>query len=322
MAESPPTLATLLTDKLRGNADYDGLSDVIGAIARGALAVEEGTRRAALAGVLGYTDEINVQGEIVARLDTLGTETFVNVLRDSGVVAALACEELEEIVHISDDASHPFLAVFDPVDGSSNIDVAVTIGSIFGIYRRTDDSPVTEQTLLRPGREQIAATYVIYGSSTVLVVAISGEVHGFTLDPGSREFILTHENLRIPDACPYYSVNEGNASKWEDGMARAVAELREQYGLRYVGSLVADFHRDLLKGGIFLYPGDKKSPNGKLRLSYEANPLSFVAEQAGGAGSTGTERILDLQPEALHQRTPLVIGNADAVTAVENAIAG
>jgi fructose-1,6-bisphosphatase I len=322
MAQSPPTLATVLEEKSRGNPNYDGLGDVIGAIAKGALAVEQGTRQAALAGVLGYTDEINVQGEIVARLDTLGTETFVQVLRESGVVAALACEELEEMVHISDDASHPFLAVFDPVDGSSNIDVAVTIGSIFGIYRRTDDSPVTEQTLLRPGREQIAATYVIYGSSTVLVIAISGEVHGFTLDPESREFVLTHENLRIPDACPYYSVNEGNASKWEDGMARAVAQLREQYGLRYVGSLVADFHRDLLKGGIFLYPGDKKNPNGKLRLSYEANPLSFVAEQAGGAGSTGTERILDLQPEALHQRTPLVIGNADAVTAVEKAIAG
>ena len=320
MAERPPTLAILLEEKLRGNADYEGLADVIGAIAKGALAVEEGTRQAALAGVLGYTDEINVQGEIVARLDTLGTETFVDVLRESGGVAALACEELEEMVHISDDPSHPFLAVFDPVDGSSNIDVAVTIGSIFGIYRRTDDSPVTEQTLLRPGRDQIAATYVIYGSSTVLVIAISGQVHGFTLDPETREFILTHENLRIPAACPYYSVNEGNASKWEDGMARAVSDLREKCGLRYVGSLVADFHRDLLKGGIFLYPGDKKSPNGKLRLSYEANPLSFVAEQAGGASSSGTERILDLQPGALHQRTPLVIGNADAVTAVEKAI--
>jgi fructose-1,6-bisphosphatase I len=271
-----------LEDKLRGRADYDGLADVIDAIAKGALAVEEETRQATLAGVLGYTDEINVQGEIVARLDSLGTETFVEVLRDSGVVAALACEELEEMVHISDDPSRPFLAVFDPVDGSSNIDVAVTIGSIFGIYRRTDDSPVTEQTLLRPGREQIAAAYVIYGSSTVLVVAIREQVHGFTLNPESREFILTHENLRI---------------------------------------LVADFHRDLLKGGVFLYPGDKKSPSGKLRLSYEANPLSFVAEQAGGAGSSGTQRILDLQPEALHQRTPLVIGNTNAVAAVEKAIA-
>ena len=322
MAERPPTLANFLKSILVGKAEYDGLIDVIGAIAEGALAVEEGTRKAALGGLLGYTDDINVQGEIVARLDNLGTETFVDVLRASGVVAALACEEIEQMVHISDDPSHPFLTVFDPVDGSSNIDVAVTIGSIFGIYRRTDDSPVTEETLLRPGREQIAATYVLYGSSTVLVVAISGAVHGFTLDPESREYLLTHENLRIPTDCPYYSVNEGNASKWEDGVARAVAELREQYGLRYVGSLVADFHRDLLKGGIFLYPGDKKSPSGKLRLSYEANPLSFVAEAAGGAGSTGTGRILDVQPEALHQRTPLVIGNADAVAAVEKAIAG
>ncbi|HJN93178.1 MAG TPA: class 1 fructose-bisphosphatase [Dehalococcoidia bacterium] len=322
MSSGPPLLSAFLNDTLAGNPDYEGLAAVIGAIAHGAIQVEAGTRRAALAGVLGYTDETNVQGEIVARLDTLGTETFVQVLRDCGQVAALACEELEEMVHISNAPGHPFLAVFDPVDGSSNIDVAITIGSIFGIYRRADDADVTEQTFLRPGREQIAATYVIYGSSTVLVFAVEAGVHGFTLDPETREFVLTHEDIRIPEKCSYYSVNEGNAKRWDAGVTRAVSMLREKYSQRYVGSLVADFHRDLLKGGIFLYPGDEKSPSGKLRLSYEANPLSYVAEQAGGAGSTGTGRIMDVVPEALHQRTPLVIGNAAEVAAVEAAIAG
>jgi fructose-1,6-bisphosphatase I len=322
MTQGPPLLDAFLNKILTGNPDYEGLGAVIAAIARGAIQVEAGTRQAALADVLGYTDATNVQGEIVARLDTLGTETFVEVLRESGQVAALACEELEHMVHISDDPGHPFLAVFDPVDGSSNIDVAVTIGSIFGIYRRTDPAEVTEQTFLRPGREQIAATYVIYGSSTVLVFAMEGGVHGFTLDPESRQFVLTHENIRIPEKCSYYSANEGNAKNWDAGVTRAISMLRQKYSQRYVGSLVADFHRDLLKGGIFLYPADAKSPNGKLRLSYEANPLSYVAEQAGGAGSTGSGRILDLVPDALHQRTPLVIGNAADVTAVEAAIAG
>lgn len=321
MADRPPTLSSFLAERLAGDADSEGLADVIDAIARGAQIVEAGTRQAALGGMLGYTDEINVQGEIVARLDTLGTTTFVDALRESGRVGALACEELEEMVHISDDASHQYLAVFDPVDGSSNIDVAVTIGSIFGIYRRTDDSPITEETLLRPGREQVAAVYAIYGSSTVLVLALPGEVHGFTLDPESAEFLLTHEGIRIPESVSCYSVNEGNADRWEPGVAKAVSMLRERYSLRYVGSLVADFHRDLLKGGIFLYPGDVKSPKGKLRLSYEANPLSYVAEQAGGAGSTGEGRIMDVMPEALHQRTPLVIGNADVVAEVEAIIA-
>ncbi|MXX32942.1 MAG: fructose-1,6-bisphosphatase, partial [Chloroflexi bacterium] len=245
-----------------------------------------------------------------------GTDAFVNSLRDCGAVAALACEELEEAVFVSDAADHAYLVLFDPVDGSSNIDVAVTIGSIFAIYRRTDDAAVTDASLLRPGREQCAAVYVVYGSSTVLVVATEGRVDGFTLDPASGEFLHSHDQIRIPAKCAAYSVNEGNQGNWHPEMQAAVAELRSDFGLRYVGSLVADFHRDLLKGGIFLYPGDVKSPAGKLRLGYEANPLCYVAEQAGGAGSTGNERILDVQPEILHQRTPLIVGNADVVQRV------
>ncbi len=294
----------------------DGFLTVVGAIADGARRVDGLTRRAALAGVLGDTGEMNVQGEIVQVLDAAGTDAFVSSLRDCGAVAALACEELEQAVFVSDATDHPYTVLFDPVDGSSNIDVAVTIGSIFAIYKREDDLPLTNASLLRPGREQCGAVYVVYGSSTVLVVATEGRVDGFTLDPESGEFLHSHDDIRIPSKCAAYSVNEGNQGVWHPEMQAAVAELRNAYGLRYVGSLVADFHRDLLKGGIFLYPGDVKSPAGKLRLGYEANPLCYVAEQAGGAGTTGVERILDVQPELLHQRTPLIVGNADVVERV------
>lgn len=310
------TLADVVAQTAPAALVADGFLTVVGAIANGAKRVDGLTRRAALAGVLGDTGEMNVQGEIVQVLDAAGTDAFVSSLRDCGAVAALACEELEDAVFVSDDADHPYLVLFDPVDGSSNIDVAVTIGSIFAIYRRDDDTPVTEASLLRPGREQCAAVYVVYGSSTVLVVATEGRVDGFTLDPTSGEFIHSHDEIRIPAKCAAYSVNEGNQGNWHPGMQAAIAGLRQDYGLRYVGSLVADFHRDLLKGGIFLYPGDIKSPGGKLRLGYEANPLCYVAEQAGGAGSTGVERILDVQPEILHQRTPLIVGNADVVERV------
>ena len=310
------SLADVVRETAPADLIADGFLTVIEAIATGAKQVDSLTRRAALAGVLGTTGETNVQGEIVQVLDAAGTDAFVSSLRDCGAVAALACEELDEAVFVSDAADHPYLVMFDPVDGSSNIDVAVTIGSIFAIFRRTDNSPVDDAALLRPGREQCGAAYVVYGSSTVMVVATSGRVDGFTLDPASGEFLHSHDQIRIPAKCAAYSVNEGNQGAWHPEMQQAVSALRDDYGLRYVGSLVADFHRDLLKGGIFLYPGDVKSPAGKLRLGYEANPLCYVAEQAGGAGSTGTERILDVQPQQLHQRTPLIVGNADVVERV------
>ena len=237
----------------------------------------------------------------------------LDFLRKSGQVAVIGCEELEKPVVVPKGDSGPYMVLMDPLDGSSNIDVAVSIGSIFGIWKHETSEPVTEQSLLRPGNEQVAAAYLVYGSSTVMVVATSDGVHGFTLDPSSGNFYLTHPGIRIPNNCPYYSTNEGNFKSLDEPTQQAISNLREKYSLRYVGSLVADFHRNLLKGGIFLYPSDKSRPDGRLRLMYEANPLSFIAEQAGGSGSTGTHRIMDIMPQQVHQRTPLILGNREEV---------
>ena len=293
----------------RSDEALDGLEIVLTAIAEGARRVHGRIQAAALADVLGATGDTNVHGEAVQKLDAEGSDIFVGVLGKSSRVAAVGSEELEEAVVEGNDARQAFIVQMDPIDGSSNIDVAITVGSIFGIWRRDGTDPPTEATLLRPGDEQVAAAYVIYGPNTVLVVATRGSVNGFTLDIETTRFILTHENIKIPAKCGYYSTNEGNFNRLDGRMQDVVTGLRSDHSLRYVGSLVADFHRNLLKGGIFLYPSDTKSPNGKLRLMYEANPLGFIAEQAGGAASDGEQRILGIQPETLHQRVPLIIGN-------------
>ncbi len=305
-----------------GEASLDGLGSVVGAIAEGARRVHEQVQAASLADVLGATGEINVQGEAVQRLDAVGSDIFVELLSGSGCVAAVGSEEVEDPVVVRDDGTQAYIVQMDPVDGSSNIDVAVTIGSIFGIWRRNPGEPVEGDALLRRGREQTAAAYVVYGSSTVLVAATEGDVNGFTLNASSGDFILTHPEIRFPDRCEYYSTNEGNFGRLDGRTQRAVSRLRDTHSLRYVGSLVADFHRNLLKGGIFLYPGDSKSPQGKLRLMYEANPLGFVAEQAGGAAYSHDRRILDIDPETLHQRTPLILGNRAEVEQTVAIISG
>ncbi len=309
----PRTITSYMSTAWGGDSRYDGLDAVISAIADGAQRVQQKVQAATLADVIGVTGEVNVQGETVQILDTAASDAFVEVFRESGRVAAVGCEEIEDTVVIGDCPWHDYIVQMDPLDGSSNIDVAVSIGSIFGIWRRRADEPVSDASLLRPGNEQVAAAYVVYGSSTVLVVAVENSVQGFTMDPTSRQFALTHPDLQIPDKCSCYSANEGNFKKLDGPTKKAFMALRDTYSLRYVGSLVADFHRNLLKGGIFLYPGDPGSPDGKLRLMYEAFPLGFIAEQAGGAASTGVRRILDIQPERLHQRTPLIIGNMDVV---------
>lgn len=305
-----------------GKEEYLGLDSVIWAIAEGAREVNKIVQAAALADILGTTGEINVQGEIVQLLDTAASDTFVDLLNRSGSVAMVGSEEIADPVIVGQGEENRYIVLTDPLDGSSNIDVAVSIGSIFGVWKREPGEVVMNDSMLRKGSEQIAAVYVVYGSSTVLVVATQGSVQGFTLETSSGAFMLTHQDIKIPEKCPYYSVNEGYYKTWNKGTQRAVTKLRDTFSHRYVGSLVANFHRNLLKGGIFLYPGDKKSPQGKLRLMYEANPLGFIAEQAGGAASSGKGRILDMQPKKLHQRTPLILGNKHQVEDVVLTIKG
>jgi len=318
---TPQTLLEYMSTAWKGTSELEGLAAVIASLASGAQSIQEKVQSATLANIIGTTGEVNVQGEVVQILDEAASNTFVDVLTRSGRVAAIGCEEIEETVVVGDDQEKTYLVQMDPLDGSSNIDVAISIGSIFGIWRRNSDEQLSENTMFRSGKEQVAAAYAVYGSTTMFVVATRGSVQGFTLDPNSREFVLTHPNIVLPDKCPYYSLNEGNFKKLPVTTQAAITKLRDTYSLRYVGSLVADFHRNLLKGGVFLYPGDTESPQGKLRLMYEANPLGYIAEQAGGAASSGTTRILDVIPETLHQRTPLIIGNAAVVDEVASMIA-
>lgn len=293
-------------------------TSLLNQISFAAKLVTSQVRRAGLVNVLGYTGEVNVQGEQVMKLDELANETLITTLARRGHCAAVASEEEDEIKVLSTDKRARYVVMFDPLDGSSNIDVNISIGTIFGVLRRPEDAPVDNSLFLKPGRELAAAGYVIYGSSTMLVLSTGREqgVHGFTYDPSVGEFFLSHENIRIPEKGSTYSINEGNHARWPDQVKRWNAWIKEEsksdgrpYGGRYVGTLVADAHRTLLKGGIFAYPTDSKSPKGKLRLLYEANPFAFLLEAAGGAATNGVERILDIEPKELHQRTSLVLGS-------------
>ena len=316
------TLQEYVAAEWENKGQNPGLGAVIMAIADGSRKVQEQVQQASLADALGTTGETNVQGEIVQRLDEASSNIFVEMLYQSGHVAAIGCEEIENPVIVEGNVADGFIVLMDPLDGSSNIDVAVSIGSIFGIWQKNPGETVNDASLLRKGNEQIAAAYVVYGSSTVLVLATKNNVRGFTLDVSTGSYAVTHPNITIPADCPYYSTNEGNSKVLDEPTKEAIGLLRDKYSQRYVGSLVADFHRNLLKGGIFAYPADINRKSGRLRLMYEANPLGFVAEQAGGAASTGYERILDITPTELHQRTPLILGNKDVVESTVSVISG
>ena len=285
------------------------------AIASGALTIQKQVDRLNIDNHHGTTGKTNVQGEEVQKLDESGNEVFIDSFRKCGQVAMVGSEELEGPEFTGDDHS-PYLVNMDPVDGSSNIDVAVSIGSIFGIWPRNFQSQLNESSLLSKGSNQVAAAYVVYGSSTVMVIASKSGVQSFTLDTSTGMFVLTNQNVVLPSSWKYYSVNYGNWNGFSKNIQGSLIKLQSSYSLRYVGSLVADFHRNLLKGGVFIYPQDENSPNGKLRLMYEANPLSYIIKQAGGVGSSGKEGILDVEPKILHQRTPLILGNSDAVELV------
>lgn len=289
-------------------------------VAFAAKMISNHVNRAGLVDILGGTGEENVQGEMVQKLDQYADDTLVRIVGRGGQVSALGSEERESLVEIERPLQGPYVLLYDPLDGSSNIDVNVSIGTIFSILRRVSDpaGPISMADALQPGFRQVAAGYVIYGSSTMFVYTAGNGVHGFTLDPSVGEFLLSHEDIRTPTRGATLSVNEGHAHKWSPAMREAVASLKTPgRTARYIGSLVADFHRNLLHGGVFLYPPAVDPETGaetpKLRLLYEASPLAMVVEQAGGYASDGVGGILRRQPQALHERVPLYIGSAEDV---------
>lgn len=290
--------------------------------------VNREVNKAGLAEILGETGDTNVQGEKVKKLDVFANDQFIAALKAGGEVCAIASEENEEIIPVDSEISKnaKYVVAIDPLDGSSNIDVNVSVGTIFSIYRRTTLSgPGTMEDFMQRGTEQIAAGYVIYGSSCMMVYTTGKGVNGFTLDPSIGEFCLSHPNMTTRKSANIYSINEGNYLHFPDGVKKYIKYCQEEdkatsrpYSSRYIGSGVADIHRNLITGGIYIYPTTTKSPNGKLRLLYECNPLAFIVEQAGGKATDGRGRILEKDLKELHQRTPLFLGSSDMVdTAME-----
>jgi fructose-1,6-bisphosphatase I len=303
------------------------LSRILSAIRLATKIVNNHVNMAGLLDILGDYGEENVQGEKQQKLDVFANNIFINTLSQREVVCGVASEENEDFISIKSSKnqdSSKYVVLIDPLDGSSNIDVNVSVGTIFSIYRRVTPSgtPVSLEDFLQPGHKQVAAGYVVYGTSTILVYTTGHGVNGFTLNPGVGVFFLSHPDMRFPEKGKIYSINEGNYSKFPNGVKKYLKYCQEvdgdrPYTSRYIGSLCSDFHRNLLKGGIYIYPSGTNSPNGKLRLLYECNPMAFIAEQAGGKASDGYRRILDIEPTSLHQRVPFFCGSKDMVEKVE-----
>lgn len=302
-----------------------GFSGLLNEISLAAKLIARDVRKAGLVNILGLTGSENVHGERVTKLDDYANRVLYEILGRSGHVCVMASEEEHNIITLPEGYPYgKYVVLFDPLDGSSNIDANVTIGTIFSVHRRvTPEGSGRMEDCLQPGSKQICAGYILYGSSTMFVYCAGNGVHGFTYDPSCGEFLLSHEDIKIPPRGKYYSVNEGNYHSWTGSMKKYVDYIKDSdaatgrpYGLRYIGSLVADVHRTLLYGGIFLYPGSVKKPSGKLRLLYEAAPFAMIVEAAGGKATDGKRRILDVEPVDLHQRTPLIIGSPDDVDTV------
>jgi fructose-1,6-bisphosphatase I len=297
------------------------LSGILYDIALAAKMISNKVRWAGLADVIGSSGTHNVQGEVQQKLDIIANETLIKALDHGGRLCGMASEEVQDLIPIpADFKTGRYFLLFDPLDGSSNIDVNVPVGTIFSVlHKRSAGDHAVLEDALQPGSAQVAAGYIIYGSSTMMVYTTGNGVHGFTLDPLLGEFLLSHPDIRIPADGRYLSVNNAYEEHWDDRVRalmrryRGLDGRREAMNVRYVGSMVADFHRNLLGGGVFAYPANARSPRGKLRLLYECNPLALVCEQAGGAAIDGRERILDLQPAALHERTPIYIGSRNDV---------
>ncbi|HGJ5874472.1 MAG TPA: class 1 fructose-bisphosphatase [Arsenophonus apicola] len=304
------------------------LTALLSAIKLGAKIIHRDINKAGLVDILGASGASNVQGEVQMKLDLYANEKLKAALKARGEVAGIASEEDEIVIFDGDRAENAkYVVLMDPLDGSSNIDVNVSVGTIFSIYRRITPigQPVTKADFLQPGHQQVAAGYVVYGSSTMLVYTTGYGVHAFTYDPSLGVFCLSHEKVMFPTQGNMYSINEGNYSKFPLGVKKYIKYCQEQdpatlrpYTTRYIGSLVADFHRNLLKGGIYIYPSTASHPKGKLRLLYECNPIAFLAEQAGGKASDGSHRILDIVPEQLHQRVPFFVGTNSMVEKAES----
>ena len=302
------------------------LSRLLSSIKIASKVVNREVNKAGIADILGKAGNDNVQGEEQMKLDVFANDIFINALSQREIVCGIASEENENFITIKGgENSHlnNYVVLIDPLDGSSNVDVNVSVGTIFSIYRRVTPkgTPVSLEDFLQKGENQVAAGYIIYGSSTMLVYSTGNGVHGFTLDPSIGTYFLSHPNMKYPESGKIYSTNEGNSQKFSQGVRDYISFCqKEGYISRYIGSLVADFHRNMIKGGIYMYPKTSSAPNGKLRLLYECNPIAFLTEQAGGKAIDGHQRILEIQPTALHQRTPIFCGSKNLVKKLEEFI--
>jgi fructose-1,6-bisphosphatase I len=321
------TISRFLIDQERTRPEATGaFTNILYDIALAAKIISREVNKAGLVDILGLTGDENVHGEGVQRLDVFANDVLYRALDHTGHVAILVSEESEQPIPIPDKfPAGDYVVIYDPLDGSSNIDVNVSIGTIFSIHRKiTKGERGTLEDCLQAGSRQLAAGYVVYGSSTMLVYTTGAGVHGFTLDPSIGEFLLSHPDLKIPEPpSKTYSINEAYYDRWTRGQQRLVSHMKREggFGSRYIGSLVADVHRTLLQGGLFMYPGDRNFPQGKLRLLYEAAPMAMIVEQAGGKGSDGRQSLLDIEPKELHQRTPVYLGSKAFVETAERFLA-
>ncbi|MBN2708803.1 MAG: class 1 fructose-bisphosphatase [Calditrichaceae bacterium] len=333
MSEKIITLSRHIIEEQRKHPEATGkFTDLMNDIAFAAKLISYHTNKAGLLGVLGETFNVNIQGEVVKKLDVFANETMIKALDHNGHTCVMVSEESEDVIPIPE--NYPlgrYAVLFDPLDGSSNIDANVSVGTIFSIYLRVtpEGRPGRAEDCLQPGIKQVCAGYIVYGSSTMLVYTTGNGVHGFTLDPSYGEFVLSHPDIKTPKKGKIYSVNESNFDYWEQGIKNYIHYVKQvdektdrPMNSRYIGSMVSDFHRNLLYGGVFLYPASSRSPEGKLRLTYEANPMAFIIEQAGGRASDGYRRIMEILPEHIHQRTPLFIGSEKDVAMIEDFISG
>ncbi|MEO8772284.1 MAG: class 1 fructose-bisphosphatase [Ferruginibacter sp.] len=328
------TLDEFTIQQLRDFPQATGeLSSLLRDMGLAAKRVHVEVNKAGLVDILGDAGTMNVQGEEVKKLDVFANNQFMGVLRHGISCAGIGSEEMDDMVVFDDEISNQskYVCLFDPLDGSSNIDVNVSIGTIFSVYRRVSElgKPATEADFLQPGNKQVAAGYMIYGSSTMMVYATRRGVNGFTLDQSIGEFTLSHPDIKCPETGKFYSVNHGNFFQFEQPVKEYVTACQKKtkttggpYTQRYIGSMVADVHRNLIKGGIFMYPGTMDKPKGKLRLLYECNPFAYIVEKAGGLATNGKQRILDIQPTELHQRTPLFIGSKLMMEELESYMEG